>query len=273
MRRMMPRAMIAGLLLVSAIAYVITAMSVIKSSYNAIYLSPHFDDAVLSCGGQIAARTRNGESVLIVTLTAGEPEGGLSPVAQELHNGWQREDVLSARREEDRMACRALGADWLHVAVPDGIYRRHPQTGSPLYPSLHCLFKKSHPDDGAESCWIETLQGLPTAQLVMAPLAVGGHADHRLARSAAEGVFGQSLWYYEDFPYAKKWGAVPKTIWPPWHWRSQTIQLAPDDLNARCKAAAIYTSQIAMLQGNRAFHQKVERYVRKIGGERIWQKR
>ena len=40
--------------------------------YHAIYLAPHLDDAVLSCGGQIFERTARGENVLVVTVMAGD---------------------------------------------------------------------------------------------------------------------------------------------------------------------------------------------------------
>ena len=245
-----------------------------RSSYHAIYLSPHFDDAVLSCGGQIAAHARNGEAVLIVTLTAGEPDGPLSTMARDLHKGWNRQDLIPARREEDRQACTRLGAEWLHVAVPDGIYRRHPDTGEPLYPTLRHLFGAAHPSDPAARDWAEALRELPPAGMVLAPLGAGGHADHRLVRHAAEAVFGQSLWYYEDFPYSKRLGAVQRLTWPPWRWRSRTTRIAPDDLKARCEASAVYSSQIETLAGGSGeFIRKTERYVRRIGGERIWQKR
>ncbi len=93
-------------------------------------------------------------------------------------------------------------------------------------------------------------------------------------RQVAAAVFGQPLWYYEDFPYSKRLGAVQRLIWPPWRWRSRTIRLAPEDLDSRCKASAVYSSQIETLAGGSdAFTRKTERYVRRIGGERIWQKR
>lgn len=243
-----------------------------RSSYNAIYLSPHFDDAVLSCGGQIAARTRAGEAVLVVTLAAGVPEGPLSGLARGLHTGWDRADLFATRREEDCRACGLLGAEWLHIPVPDGLYRRHPGTGEPFYPTLRHLFGTVHPSDTAGHDWMAALQELPPAGRVVAPLGVGGHADHRLVRHAAAAVFGQALWYYEDFPYSKRLGAVQRLTWPPWRWRSSTIRLAPGDLGARCEASAVYASQIETLAGGSgAFTRKIERYVRRVGGERIWQ--
>ena len=61
-----------------------------KSQYDLIYLSPHLDDAALSCGGQIARFRGEGRSVLIVTVTAGDPPTGAeSRYIQELHSRWQ----------------------------------------------------------------------------------------------------------------------------------------------------------------------------------------
>ncbi|MFQ5421191.1 MAG: PIG-L family deacetylase, partial [Anaerolineae bacterium] len=70
-----------------------------KNFYDAIYLSPHLDDAALSCGGQIFTRTSAGESVLVVTVMAGDAPPGLSsPIVEELHGRWQLPEGTVARR-------------------------------------------------------------------------------------------------------------------------------------------------------------------------------
>ncbi|HPJ57664.1 MAG TPA: PIG-L family deacetylase, partial [Kiritimatiellia bacterium] len=115
-------------------------MSAVSNPYQAIYLSPHLDDAVLSCGGQLAARVRRGERVLVATLAAGDPVRPLPPLARALHAEWKLDDSCEARREEDRRACGRLGAEVFHVVLPDAMYRRHPATGEPLYPDLGAVF-------------------------------------------------------------------------------------------------------------------------------------
>lgn len=245
-----------------------------KDSYHAIYLSPHLDDVVLSCGGQIAARTQSGEPVLIVTLASGDPEASLSPLAQKLHAAWRLDNSCAVRREEDRRACAVLGADYLHVATPDAMYRNHTETGEPLYATRRDVFGPVHPADGVGTIWEETLQRLPPARHVVVPLGVGGHVDHGLVRRAAEGVFGKSLHYYEDYPYAGRWFAVRKATWPPWHWRARIIPLAPEHLRARYEATAAYASQLDMLfdgAGNLEGH--LTKYVGRVGGERMWRRR
>ena len=51
-----------------------------------VYLSPHLDDAVLSCGGMIHRQAQAGERVVVVTVCAGDPPPGpLSDFARSLH--------------------------------------------------------------------------------------------------------------------------------------------------------------------------------------------
>ena len=246
-----------------------------STACHATYLSPHLDDAVLSCGGQIAARARRGESVRIATLAAGDPPGELSPLARELHAAWKLgADAGAARRAEDRRACALLGAESHHEPVPEAMYRRHPSTGAPLYPTLPALFGPPHPAESAAEAWIAALRRLPPAECVVAPLGVGGHVDHQLVRRAAEAVFGAALLYYEEYPYAGKCWAVRKMVWPPWRWRARAVPLAPEDFRARCEAVAAYASQTDMLfAGAGNLERRLARYVRRAGGERLWAKR
>ncbi|UCG23914.1 MAG: PIG-L family deacetylase, partial [Chloroflexota bacterium] len=85
-----------------------------KPYYNLIYLSPHLDDAVLSCAGQIYQAVEAGRSVLIVTVMAGDASTAeLSPFAQSLHERWEvASDAVAVRREEDKAASELLGVDY-----------------------------------------------------------------------------------------------------------------------------------------------------------------
>src|SRR3954469_806836 len=110
-----------------------------SSTYDWIYLSPHLDDAALSCGGQIYAATQRQERVLIVTITAGDPIAPVSDYAASLHTRWELVDATAARRQEDLTACSILGADALDWDIPDCIYRVDAQ-GAPFYVSDADIF-------------------------------------------------------------------------------------------------------------------------------------
>ena len=241
--------------------------------YDAIYVSPHLDDAVLSCGGQMAARTRRGESVLVYTLAAGDPGGRLSPFAAALHDQWGLQPDASARRAEDERACALLGVEHLHSEEPDCLYRRHPQSGEALYTSLKAVFGAPHADDTVCAVWEKTLCDLPAAEMYFAPLAVGGHVDHQLARRAAETAFGRRIRYYEDYPYCGKRMALVGYRLRFRQWAPEAIPLSGEDVAARCRAGAAYASQVDMLfNGRHNLERRIRGYIRRVGGERVWKR-
>ena len=257
------------------------------ASYDAIYLSPHLDDAVLSCGGQIYRFTRSGQRVLVVTFMTGVSEEELSPAAVELHGLWGFRPeqgvapIVETRCREDVEACRTLGAEHLHAGLIDALYRRHGESGEPLYPSVASIFAEPVPADEAQVAVIAAaVEGLPRATRVCAPFGIGGHVDHVLVRRAAERVLGRDLEYYEDYPYAHSW----KARWKAFGWRTphaadgtplrrerRTWTLGPDAIEAKCRAVRRYSSQIgALFADEDDMERKVRAYARRVGGERVW---
>jgi LmbE family N-acetylglucosaminyl deacetylase len=168
-----------------------------------IYLSPHFDDAVLSCGGLIFEQARQGLQAEIWTIFAGDaPAGPLSPLALRCHSDWGIPDVhdlVAARRDEDQAAAAIVGAELAHFSLPDCIYRRSAD-GEPLYPDE--VFVPFHPfDQGLDADIAVALAAeLAPDDILVSPLAIGDHVDHRLARLAAERL-ARPLHYYADIPY------------------------------------------------------------------------
>ncbi len=182
--------------------------------YAAIYLSPHLDDVALSCGGAIAAQTRAGEPVLIVSITAGDPPTQVSAYAESLHTRWELvTNATAARRAEDLAACALLGADAQHWNLPDCIYRLDDQ-GVPFYVSDADIFGQVAPDEKALVARLAAqMAQLPPARRIVVPLGVGNHVDHQLTRLAAEQAFGRTaLEYYEDYPYAQQPGALARAL-------------------------------------------------------------
>jgi LmbE family N-acetylglucosaminyl deacetylase len=226
-------------------------------TYDHIYLSPHLDDAALSCGGQIFTATSSGQSVLIVTITAVDaPADDLSDFASELHTRWESSasggvdaaGMVAQRRAEDALAARILGADVLHWPYFDCIYRRNPSSAAPLYGSVEAIFGAVDP---AETQLIAELAGaletLPAGGRVIAPLAVGNHVDHQITRAAAEQAFGRELWYFEDYPYTAIPGALEAAL-PEVEraeWVEETILLGEAAVEAKIAAIMAFRSQLS----------------------------
>lgn len=211
---------------------------------SAIYLSPHLDDAVFSCGGLIARQIEEGGSVTVVTIFAGDPpQGELSEFALELHQRWGHPSrAMAVRRAEDLEACALLGAAALHLSVPDAIYRRS-EEGHLFYPNEAAIFGEVHAQDSTLIDGLrQALEEIATVTShVYVPLAIGGHVDHRLVRSAAQDL-DRRLWYYPDFPYAARGDQAPDS-WGQPRGVESVIPLEPEEVEAWVEAAGAYVSQ------------------------------
>ncbi len=253
--------------------------------YRHVYLSPHLDDAALSCGGMIYTQAQAGEPVLIVTLFAGVPDyGNLSEFALFQHNWWGNPpDPVGQRRQEDERACRILGADWIHLDGLDAIYRRDPATGETLYNSDDDIFGPLHPADVIEAdelaaSWLRELP-LDGAR-VYAPLAAGNHVDHQLARQAAIHLAerGLPVAFYEDFPYVSDAETLVRALAReiPGGWRARQTSLTEEALARKKQAISCYASQNPVIfRHGPGMDEQVETYARRVGdgqpAERIWE--
>ena len=94
-----------------------------------VFLSPHFDDVVLSAGGLVWELAQSRERVEVWTICAGDPPSGkpLSDYAQMLHMFWElgEQGVPYARSLEDAACCAVLGGNLpalyragLHLSQP-----------------------------------------------------------------------------------------------------------------------------------------------------------
>jgi LmbE family N-acetylglucosaminyl deacetylase len=236
-----------------------------------IYLSPHLDDAVLSCGGIIWKQVQTGNTVEVWTIFAGDPPpGALTPLAEELHARWQTgTGAPASRRQEDITACGLLGASHRHFDLPDCIYRRLPESGAPVILRNEDLFSPIQPGETALVGKIAALLAEipPTARLVC-PLSLGGHVDHRLVRAAAEQL-PRTLWFYADFPYSARHPEELDSLLQP-HLRARVIPVTAAGLKAWKCAVIAYASQISTFwQDIPAMEEEIERYCRG-GGNTLW---
>ncbi|PKO00971.1 MAG: hypothetical protein CVU43_13675 [Chloroflexi bacterium HGW-Chloroflexi-5] len=212
-----------------------------------IFLSPHLDDAVYSCGGIIHELIAQGSSVQVWSIfTADPPEGSLSPFAQSLHARWKEKANPSwIRREEDRHALDFLGGTYRHLSYPDCIYRRNAQTNEPIIKKDDDLFSDDYvvENELVLNLVRELKSRLPSKADIICPLGMGGHIDHRVTRLAAEQI-GRSLWFYADYPYAAKDPSKVNAFLPD-NAEPEVQEFSAAGVDAWLKAIACYPSQIS----------------------------
>lgn len=258
----------------------IPEISQLTDSYDHVYLSPHLDDAVLSCGGAIARHTSQGARVLVVTLCTATPPaaGPFSDFAAAMHGRWNLspEQVVSARLHEDLLALERIGSDSYWANMPDAIYRMPdsytsnatllglPVASDPQRQRLMSLFDELH-------------ARLPRATFYV-PLAIGGHVDHRLVYEATlAGGWGHSSAYYEDIPYVLARQALERRMQELQREFVPSIIDIDDHLNRKLGAIACYGSQLhELFEGEEQMRARVTAYHETLRpetgtyGERVW---
>ncbi len=215
-----------------------------------IYLSPHLDDAILSCGGIIFEQRKAGISVEIWNWMSGIPpaDAPLSDLARSVHAEWglvSTKEVLSLRLAEDRLAALRVDALSRYFNLLDCIYR-YDENGEALY--TEDVFIPPHAADAHLVDEIAALiqENLRKDDTLVCPLTIGDHPDHVLVRRAAEQV-GHPLLYYADIPY---------TLWYPELYLeitgklfAETYPISKAGLFAWQDAVAAYISQMGVLFG------------------------
>lgn len=212
-----------------------------------LFISPHLDDAVLSCGGTIHQLVQRGDSVSVLTVMAGDPPDPLpdTPIVRDLHQRWQAGfSPVVARRQEDIAALTRLGASYRHLDIADCVYRQY--EGVALYPSEESLWRQVHPDDPAFTA-LDQLS-IPADATVYFPLGVGEHVDHLLLRDWALRLGPQlARMAYAEYPYSQQAGSVEAALKAiqPQMLHTEPRPLNDADIQAKIDAIACYTSQIS----------------------------
>ncbi len=240
----------------------------------ALFVSPHLDDVVLSCGGTVALEARSG-GALVVTVFAGRPRGTLNPFAEFQHQRWGRlDDAVGQRRQEDSVAMSILGADFRWLEFPDAIYRGN------LYLSDEELFGQvKYEDQPVAESIVDRLSRIAHAarpERIYLPLAVGLHVDHQICTSVGDRLDGEvEVLFYEDIPYAATRGTVEKRIAALGNTLTPIVKPISTTIDVRLAAIKCYASQLPTIFRHYGEPEDVVReYARLVGSgeyaERFW---
>lgn len=237
----------------------------LEEAGGATFLSPHLDDAVLSCGALMSGLAgRVPLRVVTVFTEAGAPPHTLATRSFLRQCGAGDAGGLYAeRRAEDAAVLGALGAQAVHLGGVDALFRRrHSRIAAVLgrvlpeidhcYPTYRYDIARGRVSGGDRGTVADlgavlrrVLDGPGSgAGVVFAPLGIGRHVDHLLTRSLATGWTGAVV-YYGDFPYCLR--SEPEQEFlrrhglTGWEW--------PDRLGEKIELAAGYRTQMPALFG------------------------
>ncbi|GCE46482.1 LmbE family N-acetylglucosaminyl deacetylase [Thermosporothrix hazakensis] len=233
----------------------LTSLNDIQRHHRHIFLSPHYDDVVFSCGGTLGVQVSSGLRPLVITVFAGAPDASqpLSPLAQSVQRSMgfgpqtPPQEIQKIRQEEDTKAMELLQCDHLWLDYYDAPYRGNP----PLYTEEKVMIGgEVHQADAAIASQLAKdlmalHERLPDA-VWYAPLAIGRHVDHQIVCSAADHLAqnGVPVYFYEDFPYVTRPGLLDARL------KELSLPLEPtlvemsEMLELRKEASATYATQI-----------------------------
>lgn len=237
-----------------------------------IFISPHFDDVALSCGGLAWDLARQGHRVEIWTLMGGfPPDENYSEFAQNIHLTWgiSGQAAIQERRLEDQAACHVLDVHWQHFDWPDAIYRRDPKTDEALVRNNDELFGKPPEDTLVESIWRTLSEDVPPNAQIVFPIGLGDHIDHRAVSLAGEKL-SNSKWYYADYPYILK--TLDFTAQEEHHFEKQPYPLNHAALAHWQDAVLSYKSQLSTFWQDEQETRLALTNYQAGGGGRLWQK-
>ncbi|MFL6106624.1 MAG: PIG-L deacetylase family protein [Marmoricola sp.] len=219
------------------------------STRPAVILSPHLDDAVLSCWHLLSGPG----DVAVINVFAGSPPAGSGTSWWDRISGATDSAVrMEERRAEDGEAFAIAGRSATHLDFLDEQYE---------------------PADQSVERLVSTLRDLIDADTVVyAPAALGEHGDHEKVRAAALelAASGHTVRLYADHPHSVRRG------WPAWidgtdstagrevaeHWDQRLSEAglasAPPALHhldaaeqqRKLRAVSAYRTQIAALKAS-----------------------
>jgi hypothetical protein len=156
--------------------------------YDALYVSPHEDEVLVSCPGRLLSERAQSLKVLVVT-----------PFARPRQPGEDGADPFAK-----------LGCDELRLGLPaarerNSFYNSYTRT----------TFDRHLGDDSVQDELMKLLEDLATstrARHIYLPLGTDGHVDHRLCHDAGlralHEVSGRNVFLYEERPQALLPGAI-----------------------------------------------------------------
>jgi LmbE family N-acetylglucosaminyl deacetylase len=255
-----------------------------------IFLSPHYDDIALSCGGVAALASTGGREAEVALIFGDHPDPGMpmTPFAESLHQQWgmSASEVIASRRAEESVAAAILGTTDRYLPFRDAIYRGERYKDDPMLFGVVASDEADLPEQILEA--IDLPETVNDTIRIYAPLAIGHHVDHqqvfRVGVILAD--LGWSVWFYEDLPYAlipdrlesrlqaidtpvEVGGAVNVTdVWPQ---KIDAIMAYPSQL------AVIFGGYVGVGNDRVAIDQAMQAYARQVGDgdlcERFWRLR
>ncbi len=226
------------------------------------YISPHYDDAVGSCGARMCKDNLNNEVSLITVFS--EVKKPFSDYANMLHDYWKLTNPFSDRKEENVNVCNYLNISNIMLGFLDAVYRT--SNDMYIYPNQDSIFSKVSALDSelVDEIKKKLINYITKDDLLYFPLSVGSHVDHVIVSEVGKKLKSENyqVRFYLDFSYD---GKLPKICN---YLNEKKLKFDDKFINKKIEAMKLYKSQVCMLYGDET---KIDEYYNiKLGGVEIY---
>ncbi len=191
---------------------------------HVFFVSPHLDDAALSCGG-LLCHLADKTDVTVVSVFTKVTQSPYTLSARQFLKQCKNpdaENLFEERKKEDVEALNSIGVKTTHLGFVDASWRKKeglhglrkaiadvfPEFGH-VYPTYRwnvisgviSKYDNSLMDSIKKS--LESLISSHQKFVVFCPLGIGNHVDHVVVNKCCQEVFDDII-YWSDFPYSTK---------------------------------------------------------------------
>jgi LmbE family N-acetylglucosaminyl deacetylase len=221
---------------------------IINKKLPVIIISPHPDDAILSCG-ELLQQLFGKVSCTIITVFTKANGGPHTLSTKQFLKASGERDALSLykeRRKEDEKAQKFLGTKIINLGLEDALFRRKKQKTmwgkfipelDHIYPTYrwHILNGIAPIDPAIADLKKKLKPFINKKAIIIIPYGIGDHVDHLLTSKVSRELFNNAI-FYSDFPYNIRLNNYGKTT------GMQVYKLQPD-IQRKNKLIQIYKTQ------------------------------
>lgn len=224
---------------------------------KAMFVSPHFDDAILSCSGLIASYIKRGKSIQICTVFT-EIQKEINKLSQVIKE-YVAEDMgilednvdmheckkwITLRRQEDERACKYLGCKKRELKYLDAIFRM--EQNQYIYDTEESLFEKVYEASLVDELIKQFTILCKDFDACFFPMAIGNHIDHRILHHVGLKIAEKynQVYYYHEIPYC-----IGTEVQYP---RSNLYDVS-EFMEIKIKAISYYGTQLKGLFGSKEY--------------------
>lgn len=189
-----------------------------KNKLPCVILSPHFDDAYLSCGGLIAKLSGKTELTIVNVFTKAHTKGVTLSAKKALMDAQCKsaQSLYKARANEDKKVFSHYKVKVLNLGLQEALFRKRKNFSllgklipefAHLYPTYrwHVTGKIAEDDYAQEEILEQIKKVLKKKTIVFLPSGIGDHVDHKIVNSLGKDLSATCV-YYADFPYTVRLG-------------------------------------------------------------------